>query len=142
MNSLLRLSLVGLSSLCLHAAAQAQPGVDGINPAPLGVQARFGREMVIPLQRLPDDVAINLDGELSDTVWSQVSAQTGMWIVEPETLAQAPYDTEMQVFYTDDGIYIGVNMEQPADTLVRRITARDNREVNRDRVSFTLDTSG
>lgn len=142
MNSLLRLSIVGLSSLCLHAAAQAQPGVDGINPAPLGVQARFGREKVIPLQRLPDNVGINLDGQLTDAVWAQVPAQSGMWIVEPETLAQAPYDTEMKVFYTDDGIYIAVDMEQPADTLVRRITARDNREVSRDRVSITLDTSG
>ena len=142
MNSLLRLSLVGLSSLCLHAAAQAQPGVDGINPAPGGPQARFGSERVIPLQRLPDNVDIALDGQLNEAVWAQVQAQSGMWIVEPETLARAPYDTQIKVFYTVDGIYISAAMEQPADTLVRRITARDNRQVNRDRVSFTLDTSG
>ncbi|WP_139141424.1 DUF5916 domain-containing protein [Pseudohongiella acticola] len=141
MNTLLRLSLVGLSSLCLHTAAQAQPGIDGLNPAPGGVQARFGRERVIPLQRFSDN-DIELDGQLNDAVWAQVPAQSGMWIVEPETLERAPYDTEMKVFYSDDGIYIAVAMEQPADTLVRRITARDNREVNRDRVSFTLDTSG
>lgn len=142
MNFLLRLSIAGLLSFSFQITAQAQPGTDGINPAPVGVQARFGREMVIPLQRLPDSVDINLDGRLDDSVWAQVPAQRGMWVVEPETLVQAPYDTQTKVFYTDAGIYIGVEMEQPADTLVRRITARDNRNVNRDRVSITLDTSG
>lgn len=142
MNSLLRYTSVGLMSLCLHQTAAAQAEVSGLNTAPLGVQARFGREMIIPLQRFPTGIDLTLDGRIDEAVWSQVPSQSGMGIVEPETLAPAPYDTEMKVFYTEAGIYIAVAMEQPADTLVRRITARDNRDVNRDRVSITLDTSG
>lgn len=103
---------------------------------------RVGRELLLPLQRMPDIVDITLDGVLDDAVWAGIEPFTGMGVVEPETLLPAPYNTSLKVFYTDRGIYIGADMEQPPGTLVRRITARDNRNELRDRMSITLDTSG
>ena len=94
--------------------------------------ARVGQELRISLTRAPDNVDIDLDGRLNDAVWNTATSYGGMGTVEPETLLPSPYDTQIKTFYTDDGIYIGVEMEQPSETLIRRITGRDNRNVNRD----------
>ena len=91
---------------------------------------------------MPDDVAIDIDGRLDDAVWSQIPTFSGMGVVEPETLGPAPYDTRLRVFYTARGIYMSAEMDQPPETLVRRISGRDSRELNRDRLSITLDTPG
>ena len=37
---------------------------------------------------------------------------------------------------------MGVDMEQPRATLIRRLSSRDGRRVNRDSIGITLDTSG
>jgi hypothetical protein len=122
-------------SPCLHA----QPATSDQD---LTLQPRSGRELVLALQRLPDNVELNLDGQLTDAVWAQISATEGMWVVEPETLEPARYNNQIRIFYNDRGIYVGIDMEQPTDTLIRRITGRDNRSESRDRITFTLDTSG
>ena len=106
------------------------------------LQPLSGRDLVLPLQRFPDDVELNLDGHLTDEVWAQIPAIEGMWVVEPETLEPARYNNQIRIFYNDKGIYVGIDMEQPTDTLIRRITGRDNRNESRDRITFTLDTSG
>jgi hypothetical protein len=141
LKSLYPLSLAGMISLIMSQTALAQTA-PGINPNPGAPMPRIGREMRLTLQQLPDNIDINLDGRLDDAVWAQVEPFGGMGVVEPETLVPAPYDTRFRVFYTMRGIYIGAFMEQPPETLVRRITARDNRDVTRDRITFTLDTSG
>lgn len=138
MRSIVHLTIAGLLAIPFSQLAAAQP----INAAATETVPRLGAETRLPLQRLPDDVDIRLDGNLDDSAWQGLTEYTGFGVVEPETLAPAPYRTRLRVFYNDRGIYIGVDMEQPSDTLVRRITARDNREVNRDRVSITLDSSG
>lgn len=107
-----------------------------------GPVVRLGREQVVPLVRQPDNVSVTVDGRLDDAVWAQLPVYSGLGIIEPETLAPAPYETRIRVFYNDRGLYIGMDMDQPADTLVRRISARDNRDLLRDRVAITLDTSG
>jgi hypothetical protein len=127
-------------SLVLPALAQTPSAptdlTPGVNPASLG------RGLVIPLRRVPNDIAISLDGRLDEDVWRQLTPIEGMWVVEPETLAPALYNSRIHIFYNDAGIYVGMDLEQPAGTRVRRITGRDNRNESRDRITFTLDTSG
>lgn len=97
----------------------------------------------IPLTRFAhDEVAIEVDGKLSESAWSILPAITGLRVLEPDTLAEPRYATAVRILYTELGLYLGVDMEQPADTLVRRFTPRDDFDVNRDYVSVTLDTSG
>jgi len=130
---------LSISTLAVPANGQPFPGLQPDAAMPL----RIGRETNIPLTRFAEDtVDISLDGRIDETVWQEVPPFSGMAVVEPETLAVAPYDTQMRLFYTERGLYIAVDMEQPPETLVRRITGRDNRNVNRDRVSITLDSSG
>ena len=133
-----RVSLAGMLALTVAQAVNAQ-NADSQANEPV---ARVGQELRISLTRAPDNVDIDLDGRLNDAVWNTATSYGGMGTVEPETLLPSPYDTQIKTFYTDDGIYIGVEMEQPSETLIRRITGRDNRNVNRDRISITLDSSG
>src|SRR5690606_22036746 len=121
------------------AMAQSSPGVNQNPGAPM---PRIGREVRMPLTQLPDDVAINIDGRLDEAVWSQLEPSGGMGVIEPETLVRARCDARIRVFSPMRGLYIGAFMEQPPETRVARITARDDRDVARDRVTFTLDTSG
>ncbi len=107
------------------------------------VQLRIGRETIIPVQFVPQEqFNLVLDGRLDEAIWQQLEPINGHAVIEPETLAEPSYETQARIFYTDDGLYVGVDMEQPPETLVRRISGRDARTINRDRVSFTLDTSG
>jgi hypothetical protein len=142
LKPLYRLSLAGMISILMTPGVLAQPLTTGVNLNDGSFQGRVGRELVLKLTEMPDDVAIDIDGRLDDAVWSQIPTFSGMGVVEPETLGPAPYDTRLRVFYTARGIYMSAEMDQPPETLVRRISGRDSRELNRDRLSITLDTSG
>ncbi|MDO8910103.1 MAG: DUF5916 domain-containing protein [Pseudohongiella sp.] len=142
MKSLYRLSLAGMISVYMSQGALAQPMTTGINLNDGSYQGRVGRELKLQLTAMSDDVVIDIDGRVDEAVWSQLPTFSGMGVVEPETLAPAPYDTRLRVFYNSRGIYMSAEMDQPPETLVRRISARDNRELTRDRLSITLDTSG
>lgn len=85
---------------------------------------------------------VKIDGKLDETAWRQAMVIQQLKVTEPDTLATPRYATEVRLFYTERGVYVSFDMEQPAETLVRRLSSRDNREVKRDYVSFTLDTSG
>ena len=85
---------------------------------------------------------VKIDGQLDETAWQHAMAIRQLKVTEPDTLITPRYDTEVRIFYTERGVYVSFDMEQPAETLVRRLSSRDNRDVQRDYVSFTLDTSG
>lgn len=89
-----------------------------------------------------EEAAIDIDGRLDETAWQQALAISKMKVTEPDLLTEPPYRTDVRLFYTDRGIYVSFDMEQPADTLIRRLSGRDDRSQGRDYVSFTLDTSG
>jgi len=82
-----------------------------------------------------------LDGRLDEDWWEELPAYDNMRVISPDTLAQTRYATDVRLFYTDKGIYIGVYMEQPAETLLARLSSRDE-FLNRDSFGITLDTSG
>ena len=89
-----------------------------------------------------DDLRIEIDGHIDEQIWQQIQPIDKMKVTKPDTLADVPYKTNMRVFYTERGIYVSFDMEQPQDTIIERFVARDEFHVSRDRIDFTLDTSG
>lgn len=95
------------------------------------------------LSRYPhSEVQIKIDGKLDEEAWQNVEAHRDLRVIVPDTLSSPRHETAIRLFYTDKGVYVSFDMEQPAETLLQRFTARDDFDAKRDSVSFTLDTSG
>ena len=79
----------------------------------------FGKDVSILLPRKSSaDIDITIDGRIDEAVWSQVPGYDNMLVMEPDTLEQPRYKTDVRFFYTDQGLYVAAFMEQPKDTLV------------------------
>ena len=85
---------------------------------------------------------VQVDGRLSEAVWRQVPGYEEFRVVIPDSLARPRYRTLFRVFHTERGLYLGWDMEQPADKIVRRFSSRDYPQMRRDSVGFTIDASG
>ncbi|MBT8080676.1 MAG: hypothetical protein KJO31_18995 [Gammaproteobacteria bacterium] len=131
-------------SICLSIAAiLGLATVAHSEDAPGEVEITLDSGEAIRLQHFGEDGAdIELDGLLREEAWRRIDAFDRMRVTEPDTLVETPYSSKVLLFYTDRGLYVGFDLEQPADTFVRRFTVRDDGETNRDFVSITLDTSG
>jgi len=77
------------------------------------------------------DANITLDGFVDEAVWENIPVVDGMRVINPDTLAETPYETHVRMFYTERGIYISSINYQPAETLVARMTSRDT-QLDRD----------
>ena len=120
--------------------AAAKPEEDG-SPPPAGRDLTLqadGEAIVVP--RI-DGAAITIDGHLDEAIWNDIPGYDNMMVVEPDTLTPARFRTVARYFYTDRGLYVGVWNEQPPDTLIARLSSRDE-FINRDSWGLTLDTSG
>lgn len=82
-----------------------------------------------------------LDGKLDEDVWKDLPIVDGMKVIDPDTIADAPYETHVRMFSTERGIYIGAMNYQPEGTLVARMTSRDTR-LARDGFVVSIDPSG
>ena len=91
---------------------------------------------------LGDQPPVTVDGRLDEPIWRELPAFDEFVVLEPDTLERGPYATRVRFLYTDQGLYVGVAMEQPKHTLIKRLSGRDVRELNRDSITITLDTSG
>ncbi len=100
-----------------------------------------GEDESIVLSR-HEDAGIRIDGRLDEDVWAGLPAYDEFVIIEPDTLAEPRFRTRVRIFYDATGIYFGIDMDQPHDTLVARLSGRDSRELARDSINITLDTSG
>ena len=92
-------------------------------------------------RRSEASLSIKIDGRIDESVWTKLPSYDNMLVMNPDTLAQPRYQTDVRVFYTDKGLYIAAFMEQPKETLVSRLSSRDQ-FINRDEFGVTLDTSG
>lgn len=102
----------------------------------------FAQQATTQLIRVDEGQAnIELDGFLDEPVWQQIPWVDGMRVIDPDTLAETPYETHTRIFYTERGIYIGVMNYQPGDTLVARMTSRDT-QLDRDGFVVGIDPSG
>jgi len=90
----------------------------------------------LPRIELSEEARVTLDGELNEAVWQQVPPFDGMRVTKPDTLAEASLDTRTYVFYNERGLYVGVHNEQSPETLVARMSSRDQ-DLERD--AFVLD---
>ena len=88
------------------------------------------------------DADVTLDAHFDEPAWSALEPITDFTAIEPDTLAKGSLPTRMWLFYTDQGLYLGAELEQPTDSLLERLSGRDQGFLNRDNVSITLDTSG
>ena len=115
-----------------------------VRPPPIGEIALStdGTDVDITLPKYVEgDFEFKLDGRLDETFWAEVPAYDNMTITDPDTMGKPRYNTQQRWFYTDKGMYIGVYMQQPPETLLARLSSRDE-FLNRDSWGITLDTSG
>lgn len=103
--------------------------------------AILGQPAAIVAARAGDDVDIVVDGKLDEPVWGTIPAHGDFTVVSPDTMQPARYGTEMKFFYTAKGFYLSAHMEQAPETLVERLSSRDQWH-SRDTFMFFLDTSG
>lgn len=92
--------------------------------------------------RLAPGQRIAIDGALDEAVWGSVPRHGRFRVIDPDTLAEPEFNTFIRLAYDDSGLYIGAEMHQPPETLIERLSGRDQRGLNRDSVNVTLDTSG
>jgi hypothetical protein len=133
------------AALSAQAAASAAtaPALESGEAPTGGVEVDFQTGDLLTLQQWDHSVAnIKIDGRVDEPAWAASRAVNLLKVVEPETLDDPLYETDIRMFYTPKGIYISFDMEQPQETLVKRLSFRDAGRLNRDYVSFTLDTSG
>ena len=89
------------------------------------------------------EASIQVDGDLQEAIWRTLPNVARFVVLEPDTLADVPHATRIKLAYTDKGLYVGADLEQPKDTLIRRLSGRDVFfGLNRDSINLTLDTSG
>ncbi|MDE0452401.1 MAG: DUF5916 domain-containing protein [Gammaproteobacteria bacterium] len=118
---------------CQHAHAETTPTPQG--------ELRLvtdGEAILVPRY---DAVDIAIDGKLEEPIWQEVAGYDNMVVVEPETLVPTRFRTVARFLYTDRGLYIGVWNEQPPETLISRLSSRDE-DISRDGWGITLDTTG
>ncbi|MEZ5559944.1 MAG: DUF5916 domain-containing protein [Pseudomonadales bacterium] len=131
------------ASICLSCAAAAAQGAQAPVADGTGTEVAGPNGEAIRLTRIdPDRDPIRIDGSLDEPIWQRLPAYGRFLVIEPDTLAEPSHETELMLAYDDRGLYVGARMKQPADTLIARLSGRDSREVVRDGLSVTLDTSG
>ena len=125
----------------LRRDAQARPPPDG-NASPAFAFVLPTDLPVNPPRIDPASNPIKTDGKLDEAIWSTAPVQDDFSVLEPDTLAKPRYKTRLMMLYSPRGLYVGVDMEQPHEDLVRWLSGRDEGRLRRDNVALTLDTSG
>ncbi len=104
--------------------------------------ATVGTDVRIQLPKMEEGAfEFDLDGRLDEPFWRSIPGYDNMLVTDPDTMEKPRYATITRWFYTDKGIYFGVHLKQPPDTLIARLSSRDE-FLNRDAWGITLDTSG
>ena len=112
-----------------------------------GEQTVFGSEAGVDLHQLSIQTldhagaSITIDGRIDEAVWQGIPYYDNMGVSIPDLGTDAEFATKIRLFATEKGLYISADMEQPADTLVERLTRRDD-WVDRDLFGVTIDASG
>ena len=84
---------------------------------------------------------INIDGNVNEIAWEGGTSLSDFRVVDPETLDKPSHKTEVRLLYDQQGLYVGAKLEQPADTLVARLSARDQ-FLDRDGLVLVIDPAG
>ena len=84
-----------------------------------------------------ENAGVKIDGFLDESIWQRLSAYDEFVVLEPDTLMQPEHPTRVRVFYDADGLYFGVDMDQPVDRLITRLSGRDRRDIKREQIGVT-----
>ena len=116
-------------------------GSGSVSAVPDPIFLDVGGDAPIVGVRTGDDVNVVVDGKLDEPVWGTLPRHSDFKVVSPDTMASPQLGTELKFFYTAKGFYLSVYMEQAPETLVERLSSRDQWHT-RDSFMFFLDTSG
>lgn len=123
-------------NLTIAAGIVALPALTLISP--LAYAQAPARELT---RVTAEDLVIDLDGALDESVWGNIPVIDDMRVIQPDTLANSSERTETRLFYTAQGIYVGVVNFQAPSTLLPRMSSRD-RDIQRDGFRVVIDASG
>lgn len=113
--------------------------IDGLDLATV----EFALDSPIPMpRREKQSFEMAIDGRLDEAIWQELDGADGFSVIDPDTMATPPHRTLVKGFYTSRGLYVAIDMEQPKETLIQRLSSRDNLFYRRDNIGITLDTSG
>ncbi len=88
-----------------------------------------------------ENANIRIDGRVDESIWSEVPAFDRMIVTDPDTLEKPTHVTKTRILYAEKGLFVALEMEQPEETLVERLSSRDE-AINRDEIGFAIDSSG
>ena len=94
------------------------------------------------VSRTGADFEVTIDGSVVENSWLNTMPHEEFYVTDPDTLAEAGLKSSWRMLYNDQGLYVAAVLEQDPESLVERLSARDQGYLNRDYVSFVLDTSG
>ncbi len=103
-------------------------------------EAALGAGPTIHLER--HEVDIEVDGRLEEPVWQNLPFHGDFYLTNPDTLARPLHETRVRLFYSSKGLHVGVDADQPPETLIGRLSGRDTWVPGRDWIHISLDTSG
>ena len=95
-----------------------------------------------PIQRvkaLRDKIVI--DGSIEEPVWKRGTKLSDFRVVDPESLGIPSHGTAVKLLYDQRGLYISALLEQPLDTLIERLSVRDQ-FLDRDGLVLVIDPAG
>ena len=84
---------------------------------------------------------IKIDGHVDEALWQTLPVIDGMRVIDPDSMEVPEFATQTRLFFTHRGLYVSAVMEQPQETLVSRLSSRDQ-FLNRDAFGITIDASG
>ena len=87
------------------------------------------------------DVDIKLDGKVDEAVWATLPYYDEFMVAVPAKGVPGEFPTEVRMFVTERGLYVSAILYQPPDSLVSRLSVRDD-FIDRDSFGFTIDASG
>lgn len=93
------------------------------------------------LTPLKTTATAEIDGFLTDSIWSMVESGGDFVMLSPGNGSPIPeeFDTRFKVFYTDEAMYIGIEMKDPhPDSILTQVAVRDDYNQNNDWVVFGI----
>ena len=103
----------------------------------------LGEKKIEPRFKAQAEVDIKIDGQLDEPEWKEAAVVNDFIKAYPEEKTTKPsLETEVRLFYTNQGLYIGFFCQQEPGKSISRLSNRDNNNVERDWFRVSLDPTG
>jgi hypothetical protein len=87
------------------------------------------------------EIDIKIDGAIREAIWNRAPFHGGLASTFPDSGEPGRWQTRVRFIQSEQGLYVAFWNEQPADSLLARITSRDS-FASRDGVELVIDSSG